>query len=167
MSAELQEALTALANLLGAPFEHPKPLQPVAGPSNSRESTGAHRTSLIGPSAGGTASGSRKASGTSFKPETAEERKRSNVGVVDENKREVWLEVSDQVIEALEIDYRRATEERVRPGIFTELHCWDNWLTRTGRSETTARQQLCGPTLASFRTRSTARTTLASSSLPA
>ena len=33
---------------------------------------------------------------------------------VDENKREVWLEVSDQVIEALEIDYRKATEERVR-----------------------------------------------------
>lgn len=61
------------------------------------------------------ANGSRKASGTSFKPETAEERKRSNIGVVavDENKRELWLEVSDQVIEALEMDYRRATEERV------------------------------------------------------
>lgn len=70
--------------------------------------------SLAGPSA--MASGSRKASGTSFKPETAEERKRSNIGAgpVDENKREVWLEVSDQVLEALELDYRTATEERVR-----------------------------------------------------
>lgn len=110
--------MTALANLLGAPFEPPKPLLPVAGPSNSRESTGSHRVSIAGIGAGpsAVASGSRKASGTSFKPETAEERKRSNVGVmaVDENKREVWLEVSDQVIEALEIDYRKATEERVR-----------------------------------------------------
>lgn len=61
------------------------------------------------------AGGSRKASGTSFKPETAEERKRSNIGVADEKRREreVWLEVSDQVIEALELDYRKATEERV------------------------------------------------------
>jgi hypothetical protein len=63
-------------------------------------------------------SGARKISGTgaSFKPETAQERKRSNIGTViavDEQKHEVWLEVSDQVIEALELDFRKATEERV------------------------------------------------------
>jgi hypothetical protein len=33
---------------------------------------------------------------------------------VDDSKPEVWLEISDQVIEALELDYRKATEERVR-----------------------------------------------------
>lgn len=113
---ELQEALTALANLLGSPFDPPKPLQPVAGPSgsSSRDSTAAttaHRTSLTN----GAGAGSRKASGTSFKPETAEERKRSNIGVgpMDDQKREVWLEVTDQVIEALQLDCKKATEERV------------------------------------------------------
>jgi hypothetical protein len=59
--------------------------------------------------------GSRKVSGTSFKPETAQERKRSNIGaaIVDESHREIWMEVGDEVIEALELDYRKATEERV------------------------------------------------------
>lgn len=110
---ELQDALTALANLLGTPFEPPAPLQPVAGPSNphSRDSTGSTSNRRI--SVLPQAHGQRKASGPSFKPETAEERKRSNIGAVDEQKREVWLEVSDQVIEALELDFRKATEERV------------------------------------------------------
>jgi len=59
--------------------------------------------------------GNRKISGTSFKPETSQERKRSNLGVaVDDSEPEVWMEISDQVIEALELDYRKATEERVR-----------------------------------------------------
>jgi hypothetical protein len=109
LQPELQAALTALANLLGAPFESPKPLQPVAGPSNGLNQA---RLSLppVAPA------GNRKVSGTSFKPETAQERKRSNVGttvVVDESKREVWFEVGDEVIEALEVDCRKATEERV------------------------------------------------------
>ena len=58
----------------------------------------------------------RKISGTSFKPETAQERKRSNVGpavAVDESMREVWMEVSNEVIEALEVDFQKAREERV------------------------------------------------------
>jgi hypothetical protein len=33
--------------------------------------------------------------------------------VVDESKREVWFEVGDEIIEALEVDCRKATEERV------------------------------------------------------
>lgn len=65
--------------------------------------------------------GSRKASGTSFKPETAEDRKRSSVNagveVVDESNREIWMEVSDEVIETLKLEYRKATEERVCPDL--------------------------------------------------
>lgn len=55
-------------------------------------------------------------SGTSFKPETAQERKRSNVGptvAVDEDMREVWMEVSDEVLQSLEVDFKKGTEERV------------------------------------------------------
>jgi hypothetical protein len=51
----------------------------------------------------------------SFKPETAQERKRSNIGLGVDRKPEIWLEVSDQVIEALELDHRKAVEERVSP----------------------------------------------------
>jgi len=61
----------------------------------------------------------RKVSGTSFKPETAQERKRSNIGpivAVDEDMREVWMEVSDEVLQSLEVDFRKATEERVSRG---------------------------------------------------
>jgi hypothetical protein len=64
----------------------------------------------------------RKVSGTSFKPETAQERKRSNVGpvvAVDESMREVWMEVSNEVIEALEVDFKRAREERVSQNEYT------------------------------------------------
>ena len=37
--------------------------------------------------------------------------------------REVWMEVSNEVIEALEVDFRKAREERVsRDEFTTELH---------------------------------------------
>jgi hypothetical protein len=105
----LQEALTALANLLGPPFEPPKPLQPVAGPSNGLNQARLSLPPVAAPTG-------RKVSGTSFKPETAQERKRSNVGpviAVDESMREVWMEVSNEVIEALEVDFKKARDERV------------------------------------------------------
>lgn len=68
-------------------------------------------------------------SGTSFKPETAKERKRSNLGAamavaVDESNREVWMEVSDEVIQALEVAYKKATEERVSEATLQFLHAW-------------------------------------------
>lgn len=93
-------------------------MQAVAGPSNGINQAQA-RLSLV-TTAGSSSSGGRKVSGTgtSFKPETAQERKRSNVGsgigLGDDKKPEIWLEVSDQVIEALELDHRKAIEERVR-----------------------------------------------------
>jgi hypothetical protein len=32
---------------------------------------------------------------------------------VDESNREVWMEVSDEVVQALEVAFKKATEERV------------------------------------------------------
>ena len=72
-------------------------------------------------------------SGTSFKPETAQDRKRSNVGsaiAVDESNREVWMEVSDEIIHGLEVDYKKAREERV--SLFCQsFACRDKLIIRT------------------------------------
>ena len=72
-------------------------------------------------------------SGTSFKPETAQERKRSNIGAaiaVDESNREVWMEVSDEIILGLEVDYKKARDERVS-WFCQSFACRDKLIIRT------------------------------------
>ena len=90
-------------------------MQPVAGPSNGLNQARLSLPPVAAPTG-------RKVSGTSFKPETAQERKRSNVGptiAVDDSMREVWMEVSNEVVEALEVDFQKAREERVSRDEYT------------------------------------------------
>ena len=109
---ELQSALTALATLLGAPFEPPKPLQPIAGSSNPIIQQQQQQRNSLG----------RVVSNSSFKPEKAGTKKRSLLGPLDgDEQRDVWLDLGGQVLESLEADLKRAIEERVSSSALPEV----------------------------------------------
>lgn len=114
---ELQSALNALAALLGAPFEPPKPLQPIAGPSNPILQQHQQRTSI-----------GRKASNGSFKPDTTgAARKRSFLGATENDERkEVWLDIGGQILEELQADLNKAVEERVSTSIHKKQEARDD-----------------------------------------
>ncbi|ORY29830.1 microtubule associated protein-domain-containing protein [Naematelia encephala] len=89
---KLQAQVDYLCTLLGPPFEPPKPLQPIAGPSKLPD------PGLKAPN--GT-SGSRKVSGG---PTLAQQ--------IEEGKSETWLDVGEEVMESLGDVYQKALEER-------------------------------------------------------
>jgi protein regulator of cytokinesis 1 len=100
---ELRATLEVLSNLLGPPFEPPSPLQPVASSSKSVAPPGPSRSSL-NRNAGNLVSGGgyrRSASGGTL------------VQAIEEGKKEIWLDVGEEITEILEVAVQKAMEERV------------------------------------------------------
>jgi protein regulator of cytokinesis 1 len=103
-SLAIRGQLDALATLLGPPFEPPKPLECVAGPSRI--------VGIIVPPNGL----KRRSSTMPFHPRPSSDRKVSTVldtVAVEACKSEAWMDVGEAVMEALEADLQKAIEERV------------------------------------------------------